>query len=87
MNCPYGKNYCYDKKILHITDITNGVLTELHLCEKCSSKYCSDFLEKQALIKDKIKNLEAKMKKAISVENYEIAGVLKTKIQELKNLI
>lgn len=40
--------------------------------------------EKLAGIRDYIKSLEQKMKNAVEVENYEVAGVLKTKIQELQ---
>ena len=35
-------------------------------------------------VQDQIKNLEDKMAKAVKVENYEVAGVLKLKIQELR---
>ena len=35
-------------------------------------------------IQDKIKSLENKMARAIKIENYEVAGVLKTKIKELQ---
>ena len=38
-------------------------------------------------IKDKIKMLQSKMDKAIKLENYEVAGVLKNKIQELKDFL
>jgi len=42
-------------------------------------------LEQEAAmdVKDQIKNLEAKMANAVKVENYEVAGVLKKKIEEL----
>jgi protein-arginine kinase activator protein McsA len=35
----------------------------------------------------KIKMLRSKMEKAIELENYEVAGVLKKRIEELKNHI
>lgn len=44
-------------------------------------------LEQEAAldVQDQIKNLEAKMANAVKVENYEVAGVLKKKIEELRN--
>lgn len=36
-------------------------------------------------LKSQISNYEKKMKNAIEVENYEVAGILKNKIQELKD--
>lgn len=39
---------------------------------------------KQKEIKIQIKSFEDKMAKAIEIENYEVAGVLKLKIQELQ---
>jgi protein-arginine kinase activator protein McsA len=55
--------------------------------EKCVDKYIEEnFSSKKDFkeIKDQIKILQDKMKKAIKVENYEVAGVLKLKIQELQ---
>lgn len=43
--------------------------------------------EKILGIKEDIRNLKTKMKKAISIENYEVAGVLKIKIQDLEEKI
>jgi len=193
MDCPYSKQPCDDKKILHVTELKDGSYTDLHMCEKCAAKYtggpvepevkqepetpsslgglvgllsllmlgtvasqkratvrntqatkcpgcgttpedisktgrfgcakCYEYyqasvehvlqkchqgatkhvgkvpkrftqeqknrrLEEEAAIsvQDQIKSLEAKMTKAIKVENYEVAGVLKLKIQELRQL-
>ena len=36
-------------------------------------------------LKSQISNYEKKMKNAVEVENYEVAGILKNKIQELKD--
>lgn len=192
MDCPYSKQPCDDKKILHVTELKDGSYTQLHMCEKCAAKYtggpielepkpenpssislvglayllltlgiaavqkratktesqttkcpgcgttpddiykngkfgcakCYDYyqasiehilkkcqngetkhigkipknfpqeqekrrLEKEVTqdINDQIKSLENKMAKAIKVENYEVAGVLKLKIQKLRQQI
>jgi len=189
MDCPYSKQPCDEKKVLHITELKDGSYTDLHMCEKCAAKYtggpieseiklepeklsglggllgllsllmlgtvaskkreaarsstkcpgcgttpediaktgkfgcvkcyehyhasiehilqkCQNgatkhigkvpkrfpeeqekrrLVEEAALnIRDQIKNLEDKMAKAVKVENYEVAGVLKLKIQELR---
>lgn len=191
--CPFSKQPCGQKKVMHVTELKDGALTELHMCEKCAGQYtgspkepevpakpstqppsvggflgflsllmlgsvaskkraearqqaqakcpgcgitpedivktgrfgcpqCYDYyrtsieglmvkyqdgatkhvgkrpknfdeaqekrrLEQEAAldIKDQITNLEAKMANAIKIENYEIAGVLKKKIEELRN--
>lgn len=192
MDCPYSKQPCDDKKVLHVTELNDGSYTELHMCDKCAAKYtggpvepevkpesekpsslggllgllsllmlgtvasqkratakaasqttkcpgcgttpedisktgkfgcakCYEYyqasvehilqkcqngatkhvgkvpnkfpeeqkkrrLQEEAAIsvQDQIKNLEDKMAKAVKVENYEVAGVLKLKIQELR---
>lgn len=71
-----------------------------HLLKKCQEgatehigKVPKSFIKKQENkeslleISDQIINLEHKMQKAIMLENYEIAGVLKQKIQELRQQI
>jgi len=57
---------------------------------KVPKRWASEQANKQEQIEitldknEQIKNLKLKMKKAIEVENYEVAGVLKKKIEELQ---
>jgi protein arginine kinase activator len=161
--CPITNQPCNHPKVLHITDIDKGKITELNICPACSFKQEEPLPKKLGLlellsflfsgvpprpaplepkcfacgttptdiaktgkfgcpecyvfyhnsignvvakcqngalahegkrpkgdatnvVKDKIKNLEQKMANAISAENYEVAGVLKQKIQELRKI-
>lgn len=79
----YGCENCYDcfrPLTEHILQhCQEGALTHVGKIPKSYSDS-----ENILLLKDKIKSLEAKMQKAIEIENYEIAGVLKNKIKELQ---
>lgn len=64
-----------------------------HILKKCQNgatkhvgKVPKRIIEKEITIsiQDQIKSLENKMAKAVKLENYEVAGVLKKKIQELQ---
>lgn len=182
MDCFFSKEPCDSKKVLHVTELKDGSYVQLHMCEKCASKYMDGSIEtvskptglggllgllsllmsstvasqkrakskcpscgatsedvsktgkfgcekcyehyqssidhiihkcqqgikhvgkvpkrfpeeqkKRRLkeeaaldVNEQIKNLKSKMAKAVKVENYEVAGVLKLKIEELQQQI
>ena len=67
---------CHDGANQH-----HGKTPKNHKKEKI--EYQKIILQKN--IEEQISNFEQKMKNAISVENYEIAGILKQKIENLKS--
>lgn len=81
--CPFSNAPCSMPKVYHITDIFEKEVKQMHLCQNCFLG--QNLVSTKEDIEDQIRLLQDKMKKAIEVENYEIAGVLKKKIEELKN--
>lgn len=89
-NSKLGCPECYE----YYSSIVQILLMKCQDENKHVGKIPSKFIEQQEKIqlekelsldiKDQIANLKNKMKNAIDVENYEIAGVLKIKIEELQ---
>lgn len=86
LGCPH----CYE----HFGQILANVLQQAHGSLRHVGKVPKNFhaqaeekrrqQEEAASIEDQIRLLRLKMAKAVEVENYEVAGVLKQKIEELQ---
>ncbi len=75
-----GCAFCYEYFYTKLLDIVES-------CHDGANQHYGKIpknYEYQKNIEEQILNFEQKMKNAISVENYEIAGILKQKIEELK---
>lgn len=66
---------CHDGATQHVGKKPNSSKQECHLS---SVKTTND-------IQEQIKNLQTKLNNAVKLENYEVAGVLKKKIDDLKH--
>ena len=81
LGCAFCYEYFYTK-LLDILESCHDGRNQHY--GKIPINHKKEKIEYQKNIEEEILNLEQKMKNAISVENYEIAGILKQKIEELK---
>lgn len=80
-HCPLSNSPCSMPKVYHITDIFGKEIQQMHLCQNCFS--LQNLVLNKKDIEDQIQLLKKKMQKAVEVENYEIAGMIKKKIESL----
>jgi protein arginine kinase activator len=40
--CPFTKQPCGQQKVMHVTELKDGVFTELHMCQQCAGQYMNE---------------------------------------------
>lgn len=89
LGCPI----CYEHFSQELHAVLNSVQHKIEHVGKVPKKWAEDQAkrieqhEKEADLHEKIRLLKVKQAKAIKVENYEVAGILKIKIEELESKI
>lgn len=64
--CPLSKEICNETKVLHITDIKDGICSQMNLCKKCANSFEKNEVKLKIEVKDKTQNNE-KLVQVLSV--------------------